>query len=284
MLKSVTTVASLYGIPVVGPNMAVASADTASITAFDPIKNATITYTGMEDFVALGVHVYDNAGGLDYWARTITYLEYGRPVWVTEYANFNVADITAARDNLILATDYMERSSFITAYAWFKERSKNADDTLVTSISLLSLTSGVLTTLGQYYIAVPVHDSDLYYRLPGRLPAENYVTMSGCSLRATTDTDGTFDLTMSSGATADYNVLIETAGTYTVKVRAAGSGAGTGTVQLRENGATLASANTTGTAWQTVTMSVTLPAGPQVLQLRRGTAIAALNWVEFSLP
>ena len=287
--KSAQTIANTYGIPTVGPHMATGSATADSITAFDPIQNTTLTYTSMTDFLdatlyytnqagtqvpALGLHCYDNAGAVKYFADLFN-TRYQRPVWVTEFAYAAAATTTDARDYIIQATDYLERTSNVAGYAFFKERSTNANYSLL----VYSGASGVLTTLGQYYIAVPPHDSDLYYRLPGRIQAENYVTLANADIRATTDTDGTFDITLSSGAIVGYNLLVETAGTYVVRLRMFGPG----TATLRKNGAILGTATTTASGWQTISMTVTLAAGPQTLEVRRSSSVSAINWLEFQL-
>ncbi|MGH8047338.1 MAG: glycosyl hydrolase [Chthoniobacterales bacterium] len=290
--KSAQTVANTYGIPVVGPHMAAGSATADSITADDPFHGANYVYTSAFDFLdatlyyaaqagttvpALGFHCYDNSGAVKYFVDQL-YTKYQRPIWMTEFAYWNAANITAARDNLISATDYMERSPSVAGYAWFKERSGTVN------ISLLNNTgpAGVLTILGQAYVGLPPHDSDLYYRLPGRLPAENYATSVSMDVRATTDSDGVFDLTLSGTPTADYNLLVETAGSYTVKIRAVG---GTGILSLYKGATLLGSASTSGTAWQTITMNITLAVGPQTLQLRRTSgSVNAVNWIEFNLP
>ncbi|MBE7159383.1 MAG: hypothetical protein INR62_13290, partial [Rhodospirillales bacterium] len=70
------------------------------------------------------------------------------------------------------ATQLLERSPNVAGYAWFKERvDKNP------AISLFTKTQGELTPIGQAYVHMPVHDANVYYRLPGRLQAESYVTM-----------------------------------------------------------------------------------------------------------
>ena len=41
-------------------------------------------------------------------------------------------------------------------------------------------------------VNLPPHDPDLYYWIPGRLLAENFVTVDRAQIRTTVDTDGKF--------------------------------------------------------------------------------------------
>ena len=41
---------------------------------------------------------------------------------------------------------------------------------------------------------MPVHDTNLFYRIPGRLQAERYVTLNQADIAPTTDTDGLADM------------------------------------------------------------------------------------------
>jgi hypothetical protein len=289
LFAQIKAIGDQYGIPVVGPQMASGSAAGDSIVADDPYLGPNYTYTFMVPFLdatlyyagqagtpvpSVSFHGYGNLGELKYFTQLL-YDTYQRPVWVTEFAYWDAPDATAARDYLIQATDYLERTPFVAGYAWFKERST----TNTANISLLvPAQSGVLSTLGQNYVALPTHDADLYYRLPGRLPAENYVAMVGCDLRATTDAIGGFDLTLSGTPSADFNVQVDTARYYTVQFRIAGAG----TVTLSRGGTTLTTVTTTLAGWQTVSATIPLTAvGPQTLRITRTGSVSAINWIEF---
>jgi hypothetical protein len=277
-----------YNIPVIAPNMAIGSGAADSIVANDPYLGNNYTYTYMEPFLnaflfyanqlnapvpAVSFHSYGNLGELKYFVGQMASV-YGRPVWVTEFSFWNAANATEARDYLIQAADFLERSPDVAGYAWFKERS--TENTANISL-LVPGQSGVLTPLGQNYVALPPHASDLYYRLPGRLPAENYVVTNGGDLRATTDTGGTFDLTLSGTSSADYNVQVDSARNYTVQFRVVGAG----TIVLSKGGTTLATVTTTATGWQTVSASIPLAAGAQTLRITRTGSVSAVNWIEF---
>ena len=90
---------------------------------------------------------------------------------------------------LIPSVDYCERMPWIEGYAWFMSRITGDPYN-----SLLADGSGVLTAAGQAYVQMPVHDTNLYYRIPGRLQAERYVTLNQMDIAPTTDTDGLADM------------------------------------------------------------------------------------------
>ena len=195
LYAKIKAIADKYHIPVSGPQMALGSASADSITAVDPLEKKEVTYTFMVPFEkaflhyaektavrATSLHSYGNLGELR-WGVDLLHKEFNRPVWVTEYAH--VPDEKQGLIYLMQATDFLERTPYVEGYAWFKERGDASFNT-----SLLKPEQGKLTTLGAAYVAMPVHDADLYYRIPGRLQAENYVRMNNMEIWPTTDGDG----------------------------------------------------------------------------------------------
>ena len=102
---------------------------------------------------------------------------------------------------------------------------------------------------------MPVHDANVYYRLPGRLQAECYVTIDKMEIQPTNDTDG-FAFMGSEGLQGwlEYNVQVDVAGPYTLRFRVGGAA---GKVQGGGPG-----------GWQTVEANLNLAAGPQTLRVR----------------
>jgi hypothetical protein len=270
--------------------MALGSATGDSITAPDPIENRTITYTAMVPFVkatlhylegsntpvpALAVHSYGGAGEIK-WAVEMMHKTFNCPIWVTEYAQWKSPDSEAARNYLIEATDYLERTPYVGGYAWFKDRVKGNPN-----ITLLEAESGRLSPLGETYVSLPAHDDTVYYRIPGRLQAEDYVTVDGADIRPTVDTDGEYQMASNSaGATLDYNIAVNAAGTYSLAFRIAGSA---GKFDVIKGDQIIGSVEVpAGNEWHTVQTSVQLPVGTQKLRVRYSTSGLCLNWIEFA--
>lgn len=290
LYRQTREIADRYQIPVVGPNMALGSATPDSITALDPIENKSVTYTFMVPFLkatlyylknsnievpALAFHTYGAVGEMK-WAVDMMHKQFNCPIWVTEYAQWKNPDSEAARKYLIETTDFLERTPYVGGYAWFKERVKDNPN-----ISLLEPQSGKLTPMGEAYVSLPAHDDTVYYRIPGRLQAEDYVTADGAEIRPTTDTNGEYQMASNSpGATLDYNIQAIAPGFYTLSFRVAGSA---GKFNVLRGGQVIGSAETPeGNEWHTVQTSIPLSAGLQKLQVRYSTSGLCLNWIEFA--
>jgi hypothetical protein len=145
--------------------------------------------------------------------------------------------------------------------------------------------------------------------IPGTVQAENYDTggqglaynvssingtgnsyrSDGVDLETTSDAGGGYDLGWTTGGQwFKYTVNVATAGTYTVSFRIAGPAAVTDAFHLaNSSGANLSgSVNLPATGgwqtWTTVTASVTLPAGQQVLTLDEDNAGWNINYMAFA--
>jgi len=134
---------------------------------------------------------------------------------------------------------------------------------------------------GAYTINIPTGIA-----IPGKIEAENYTAMSGIQTEATGDTGGGMNVGYTdTGDYMDYNVNVATAGTYNVDFRVASSSA-TGQVQLRSGANTLCTANVPNTTgwqiWQTVSSTVNLSAGNQVLRVYVSGGGFNLNSINFS--
>jgi len=129
-----------------------------------------------------------------------------------------------------------------------------------------------------------------YLAVPGRVEAEAYSSMSGIQTENSGDVGGTQNVGwQETGDWMDYSVNVATAGSYTVSFRAATTNTGV-QVQLRNAaGSTLGTVTIPNTGWwqtyQTVTATVTLPAGQQTLRVYTSDAKGTgwnFNWMEFA--
>jgi hypothetical protein len=264
--------------------MSLGSPTDSSITALDPLENKQVTYTFMIPFLkafdfflgdlkppALGLHTYGSIGEMK-WAVESMHKEFNCPIWVTEYAEWHASDDNAERDYLIQATDFLERTPYVQGYAWFKERADN------TKISLLEQEPGKLTPLGEAYVSLPVHDTNLYYRIPGKLAAGKYVALDQADILSNSHTD-LLVTSNAAGASADYNIQVDAAGGYKLSLRVLG----TGKIDVMEKDQVIAS-TTAGDSSdvQTLDIPAQLPAGPQTLRLRFGGSGMIMSSIEFT--
>jgi hypothetical protein len=285
VFKKVKAIADKFQVPVVGPHMAIGSSPNDSIKAMDPVTHKEETYTFMVPFLkaffnymggtkvdAIGVHSYGNIGELK-WASGAITKEFKRPTWVTEYAQWNVKSVEEGRDYLIAATDYLERSPDVQGYAWFKERANDNP-----KISLLERQPGKLSILGEAYVAMPPHDADLYYRLPGKLPAECFVDAQGMEIRASKIPGDVLTLAVTSGAAyADYNLQVDQAATYTVRFHVSG----TGKIDVLGGTTILGSAESKDPKWSDVETKINFPAGTGKVRVRASGLLRAIDSIEF---
>jgi hypothetical protein len=282
LFRKVQEIGSRYGIPVVGPNMALGSSTGDSITAMDPIQNKPVTYTDMDSFLkafffdlqnqpvaGVGVHSYGGIGELK-WAVESTHKEFNVPIWVTEYADWNAPDVDAAREYLMQASDYLERTPYVAGYAWFKERSDNP------KISLLAQDPGVLSPLGQAYVNMPVHDPSLYYQIPGRLQAASYFDLGDGDIVIA---NNRILVTATSTTTvAQYHIQVDRPGAYNLELCMLGPGR----IDLAENNQVIGSVTADKNEVQFLTAAVKLPAGPQTLVVRFSAVGQVLSSINFT--
>ena len=289
--KQVKAICDPYNIPVICPHMAEGTAANQSITAYDPIQGSNVTYTTQEPFLkaffcycssntpaapaGISDHSYSGYGDLTYWTGLMHSDFPTQTVWVTEF-NTSASSDAAALANLIPSVDYCERTPWIEGYSWFMARI-NGDP----YNSLLS-GSGILTAAGQAYVQMPVHDTNLFYRIPGRLQAERYVTMTSMNIAPTTDTNGLADMVAAAaGGSVDYNIQVDSPGSYVMNFRVA---AVTGQIKVFNNGVLLGTATATQTGWSTVSTTVLLATGMQTLHVVLSAKLQKLNWLEFAAP
>ncbi len=288
--SQIKAICAPYGIPVVAPNMAIGSTTATSITAFDPIQNATVTYTYQEPFLqafeyycgasippAMSTHSYGGYGEVT-WITSNMHNDFpNQNVWLTEFNQNNSTSDATSVAMVISTVDYCERTPWIEGYAWFMSRvSGNAYNSILTS------TSGTLTPAGRAYVQMPVHLSNLYYRIPGTLLADRYVTMNNMNIEPSTDTGVIADMisTAASG-TIDYNLQVDTAGTYSLGVRASNA---TGAISIYNGSTLLTTVNVTSTAWATYNTSLTLATGTQTLHFVLASTNQQISSLQFVAP
>ena len=276
-----------YNIPVVGPHMALGSPLADSISAFDPILNATTTYTTGSSFLdaffayagaanvdSFAYHTYGHSGENAYFMNLYR-TAYSKPLWVTEFSDATAGSQAGMLSYMMTVVDLFEQTPWIEGYAWFKERSSG-----IAYSDLLSSASGILTALGQAYVQMPVHDPDLYYRVPGRLQAERYVTQIGQYISPTTDSDGLADMSATaSSSSLDYHLFVATPGRYTATLRIYGS---TSPIKVYRDGILLAQGSPSGSGWSSLPLSFSLEAGMQHLRLSFSSASQRINWLELA--
>jgi hypothetical protein len=285
----IKALADPYSIPVIAPNMMIGTSPGESVTAFDPIQGTNVTYTFQQPFLdaflyycgaskppGMATHSYGGYGETNWITTTMRSAYPTQSVWVTEFNHSGATNDMTVLSTMIETVDFLERTPWVEGYAWFMARITGDPYN-----SLLTGSDGVLSAAGQTYVQMPVHDANIYYRIPGRLQAERYVTVTNAKVQATADMNGLLDMTSTSaGGSIDYNIQANTAGTYQLNLRTFGA---TGAITIYRGATLLGTANVTSAGWSVVSTNVALIAGTQTLRVVMASNGQRVNWMEFAL-
>ena len=230
------------------------------------------------DYIAL--HWY--GGGNSMTSYIDDARKYGKPIWVTEFANWE-SGVTASSQRNYLAgtTNFLERDPDVYRYAWFIGRGDG--ENVYPYIDLYGA-SGEMTTLGQIYLDVPVYDSTQLFEVPGRIEAEEYYLQKGIFAELTNDVDGFMNIGYTeNGDWLKYRVSVAESGNYAFTCRYAGTAVGKFDVYLDSD--KKASINTTNTggwqSWKSLSVNLQLEAGEHILKLAMMSNGFNINWIRF---
>src|SRR5260221_1205460 len=283
--EQVKAICDPHNRPGPAPHMAIGTACNQSITAYDPIQGSNVTYTFQEPYINAFLY-YCGAGhpagvssdsyggsGEVTWLMNLMHTDYRtETVRMTEFKGNGATDAAVLAD-LIPSVDFCERTPWIEGYSWFMARiSGDAHNSILAA-------SGVLTAAGQAYVQMPVHDPNLFYRIPGRLQAERYVTLNQMNIVPTTDVDRLADMVSAAAVRSlAYNIQVDSPGGYVMNFRVANVA---GVIKVYHGGTLLGTTTVTSGAWSTVSTTVLLAAGAQTLHVVLGSNAQHLNWMEF---
>ena len=232
------------------------------------------------DYIAL--HWY--GGGNSMMSYVNDARKYGKPIWITEFADWENTGVTPEIQKNYLAgtTNFLERDPDVFRYSWFIGRGPGA-----TTYPYLDLygADGTMTALGQLYLDIPVYDSTEVFQLPGRIEAEEYYRQSGIFGELTKDVDGFMNIGYTdNGDWLKYKISVPATGTYTLTGRYSGTSAGKFDVYVDEvKKGSISTTNTSGWQnWASATTTVNLEAGEHILKLLVTTKGFNLNWIEFT--
>ncbi|PZR28103.1 MAG: hypothetical protein DI535_08070 [Citrobacter freundii] len=262
-----------------------------------------------------------NASGHDAWTRAYdpSYKENGKNIyeWMLQYsrggtpppAENKAPTANAGSDKAIslptssvtLSGSGIDEDGTISTYSWTKTAGPaqySISNANISNPTITQLTEGTYTfrltvtdnkgATGYDDINVVVSPAAVTHQpVPGRIQAESYSQMQGIQTEATSDAGGGLNVGyVEGGDWMDYNVAVASAGSYIVNFRVATT-AVNNQIQLRKaDGTVLVSAvlpNTNGwQTWVTVSATLNLSQGNQVLRIYAPTGGFNLNWFEFS--
>jgi beta-glucosidase len=145
---------------------------------------------------------------------------------------------------------------------------------------------GQLAAFENYPVYNLLHDYKYIHLIPNKIEAELYYNQFGLANKTCTDQGGGKCLSsIDDGNWADYYVNVAQSGLYTVEYRVS-SATDTGQIQLWTGGTAVSTLTlpVTGSfnTWQTVSTTVQLSAGDQILRMQAVQGGFQLNWMQFS--
>ena len=201
--------------------------------------------------------------------------KYGKPIWMTEFAQYYNNDNETIDNYIKTLTDAFEKDPDIYRYSWFTGRRSDAP-----RINLLG-NSGQLTTLGTTYVNRaygPVQT------LPGKVEAESHYRRGGTGVETTTDNGGGQNIAfIEAGDWAEYLVKVTQDGIYNFEFRTASQTA-VGKFDIYEDDRLLktdATVTATGgyQTWKsTVVTGISLTPGEHLIRLNFKSAQFNMNY------
>lgn len=189
-----------------------------------------VELVGLDAFDYIAIHNYSGGkGGMEEMIDRF-YDLYGKKIWVTEFCSWGSDNITVPMQisSMIEQVEYLEKSEKVERYAWFK-----AKGSISTSpcYGLLVPQNGYdlrqLSEAGYVYTYMTDFDTTVWHSTDEIVPASEYVASNGLMLGRTTDDRNPSKIEVTqfnSGASADYQFSIPTAGDYTLTLRVSGQG------------------------------------------------------------
>jgi hypothetical protein len=278
-------IASQYGLKLVSPavNYCGNCVTENGTTYTNPFKWLDDFFSACQgcrvDYIAL--HWYGGGNSITGYIEDAR--KYGKPIWITEFANWDAGVTPDIQKNYMAGTtNFLERDPDVFRYSWFIGRGSGA--TVFPYIDLYGA-SGVLTSLGQLYMNIPVYDSTKVFQVPGRIEAEEYYLQHGIFGELTNDVDGFMNIGYTdAGDWLEYKINVAESGTYFLKTRYAGTSAGSFDAYV--DGVKAGTVTTTNTggwqSWATATNSIHLEPGIHKLKLLVVNKGFNLNWLDFS--
>lgn len=143
-----------------------------------------------------------------------------------------------------------------------------------------------LNTFSDYFVYNSVSGSEGSILLPGKVEAENYVTMQGIQTEPCTDIGGGQNVGfIEPGDWMKYNVTVNQRGLYAIKARISGYNSGSLLIQFDQENDTYVNYQSTNgwQSWQTFNAELTLEEGTYEMKVTAQANAFNINYFDFDL-
>ena len=225
------SLASELGLELVGPavNYSPDGPENDPFTWYANFVN--LVGTDAFDYIALHCYSGGTSGMQDMIDRF--YDLYGKKIWLTEFSmggdgGVNVASPEAQIASMVQQVEYLEKSDKVFRYSWFIAKGAT---TRSPYIGLIVPKNGygerTLSEAGKVYVYMSDFDETMYHGVDEIVPASEYISSKSLMLGSNADGENPGELEVTqfnSGAYADYQFDIPSAGEYTLTLRVSGQG------------------------------------------------------------
>ena len=189
-----------------------------------------VNLVGKDAFDFIAIHNYSGGSGGMKDMIDRFYSLYGKKIWVTEFCSWSGDNITAEAQiaSMIEQLEYLEKEDKVFRYSWFKAKGSITNSPCY---GLIVPQNGfgerTLSEAGKVYVYMTEFDESVYHSVDEVVPASEYISSKSLMLGSNGDSlnPGELEITqLSSGAYADYQFDIPSAGEYTLTLRVSGQG------------------------------------------------------------
>lgn len=253
-----------------------------------------------DDLSAIALHSYMPNGASLKSLMINRFRKYGKPLWLTEFANGEAGSLAAQQEFLSQAVTYLEADPGVERYAWFMDNTGSNDKAphypLVTLPSV-NVTEPQLSDLGRLYIGMSSYDKSLWYPVDENIPAEHYNSQieeesaggeewgSFVPTRITSDIYGDLELySMKGGVWVEYNINVPATRKYRIDLRYCSKQESVVKIDCPGVTSAIATLPSTDGSWVTSGYVMVLPKGKTSVRLNVATGDFSLNWLRFTSP
>lgn len=255
----------------------------------------------LDDIDAIALHAYMNSGNAVKQLMIRKFAKYGKPLWLTEFANGEARTAAQQAEFLQECVTYLEADPAVERYAWFMDTITYPEAPhfpLVTGPQLHTSTTAKVTDLGILYTYISSFDKETWYPMDMNIPAESYSgqveeeSAAGngwgpmVHTRVTTDMLGTLEIyDLSPSTWVEYQIDVPKTGKYRLDLRYSNASGAllTATFPGAPDGIFDLAATGNG-KWQTSGFEVVLNKGKQTVRFSCLEGTTALNWLRFTSP